>query len=495
MFRYPKGGKGSKWTTTELKAVRADWQKDILSDGDGLQGDVRVTPSGGVSVRFRYAFRWAGKSTWHQCGTWPTVAIAEARERRNAARILVGRGINPNDQKKVDRIEAQARLTATIAEAARLEAENLSFRALFDAWLSDGVARQDGNAELRRTFEKDVLPSIGETPVRLVDDAKWLEVLRAVGRGRGAGRTAQRMLTEVRQLYRWAIKRKPWRALLPDGNPAELVEPEQVALDTYGDGVRERDLSPTEIRELFGVFGDMRSRYNALPDGKKYSGVRPMKRENELALWIALGTTCRIGELLKARWEKVDLKKGEWFVPAADTKTKVNWDVFLSDFALRQFKELHTLTGNTPWCFPALRVGRERDGAHAAVNHVGEKTVTKQVGDRQIRFMKRAAPLDRRKNDDSLVLAEGANGEWGAHDLRRTGATMMQALDVPTEHINRCQNHKMPGPKAQKHYLHHEFAREKRAAWQRLGDHLDAILNAASDADAEELLEPVRMAA
>jgi hypothetical protein len=39
--------------------------------------------------------------------------------------------------------------------------------------------------------------------------------------------------------------------------------------------------------------------------------------------------------------------------------------------------------------------------------------------------MKRKRPLGRRREDDSLVLADGVNGEWGPHDLRRTGATMM----------------------------------------------------------------------
>ena len=37
---------------------------------------------------------------------------------------------------------------------------------MFEAWLSDGVSRDDDNAELRRTFEKDVMPFIGDKPVR-----------------------------------------------------------------------------------------------------------------------------------------------------------------------------------------------------------------------------------------------------------------------------------------------------------------------------------------
>ena len=46
------------------------------------------------------------------------------------------------------------------AKAAALAADK-PLRDLFESWLADGVSRKDGNAELRRTFEKDVLPTIG----------------------------------------------------------------------------------------------------------------------------------------------------------------------------------------------------------------------------------------------------------------------------------------------------------------------------------------------
>ena len=106
-----------------------------------------------------------------------------------------------------------------------------------------------------------------------------------------------------------------------------------------------------------------------------------------------------------------------------------------------------------------------------------EKGASKQVGDRQVRFMSREGSLDHRKHDDSLALANGERGVWTLHDLRRTGGTLMQAMGVPLDVINRCQNHKLPGPKVRRHYLHHDYANEKRDAWNRLGQHLEKILS------------------
>ena len=73
----------------------------------------------------------------------------------------------------------------------------------------------------------------------------------------------------------------------------------------------------------------------------------------------------------------------------------------------------------------------------------------------------RSKPLAGRHHDDSLVLSKGTKGEWTPHDLRRTGATMMQELGVTLEIIDRCQNHLLGGSKVRRHYLHHDYAKEK----------------------------------
>lgn len=79
-------------------------------------------------------------------------------------------------------------------------------------------------------------------------------------------------------------------------------------------------------------------------------------------------------------------------------------------------------------------------------------------------------------HDDTLVLADGQNGDWTPHDLRRTSATMMQALGVSLDAIDHCQNHVLAGSRVRRHYLHHDYAGEKKRAWNLLGDRLSAVL-------------------
>lgn len=472
MTRYPKSGKGSRWTEVAMKAVTAAWLGDTLADGDGLNGEVRVSADGCVTVGFRYGYKWLGAGKKHFCGTWPDVSLAAIRAERDRARALVKTGVNPTDAKRVAKVEAQAEVEATLAMAARQEAENLPVRRMFEAWLLNGVRRADDNGELRRSFEKDVLPLIGAKPVRAVEEGDLRKVLRAVI-ARGTYRMASRIHADMVQLFSWAEERKPWRALMVEGNPTKLVDLSKLLPHGCNpDAERDRVLSADELRELRVKFANMEASYAAAPAGTKYSVDRPLKTETQLAIWICLGTLCRIGELLKSRWENVNLTTGEWFVPACDTKTGVDWRVYLSPFAVRQFKALHALTGNTPFCFPA----RAPAGV-APAQHVCTKSVSKQIGDRQTQFKKRAGPLTHRKHDNSLVLSAGKRGEWTPHDLRRTGATMMQQLGVSLDLIDRCQNHVLAGGRVRRAYLHHDYAAEKREAWTKLGDRIDVLLD------------------
>ena len=464
MTRYPKSGKGSRWTIKELDAIKPEWKGDTLSDGDGLSGDIRFSSS--ISIHFRYAFKWVDKVAWHYCGSYPANDMTSIREERNKARELVKSGIDPRAKKKVVKIEAQAAIEATIKADEQKRSSALTFNDLYSVWIKDGVNRSDGNKYIIQSFGKHAIPVLGNIEVRNFTEHHLRDTYRTII-ATGKTPTAVELSKDIGQMLRWAEKRKPWRALLIDGNPAELVDIRQLVPNDYSKE-RKRQLSAEEIINLKIIFDTMTRNYADAP--QKYGTERPLKLESQIALWLCLGTICRIGELLMAEWKHVNFEQRTWFIPAANTKgergRKKDQIVYLSDFTLNQFKLLHTLTGDSEWVFPA----RYKAG------HVDDKSVSKQVGDRQVKFKNRSRKLQCRVENNSLVIGDE---EWTPHDLRRTGATLMQKLKISREVINLCQNHVI-GSKVDRVYLLDDYADEKREAWIKLGDRLEAIIGTAN---------------
>uniref|UniRef100_UPI0033402B8C tyrosine-type recombinase/integrase n=1 Tax=Castellaniella defragrans TaxID=75697 RepID=UPI0033402B8C len=408
-----------KITTKELAALtEADHNRVIREEG-GLIGKVR-SGMRGITVLFRYEYWLEGSKRDQRLGSWPKKSLADLRAERDKLRVIVSDGIDPNAARKAARIEKQQAVQATIAAAEVKRKAALTVKDLYDDWIKNGVARKDDNAELIRLFNKDVLPIIGRKELRLLTDAHIRDMLRKQ-RKRGVIRQTIITFSDLRQMLAWGEKRQPWRGLLIDGNPADLVDIEKLIPDDY---VEERDrvLPPDEIRELSNIFIRTTKEYEAAPAGKKYDYERPLKRETQIALWLCLGTLCRIGELLMAKPEHVDLDKGTWFIPRSNVKgrrqQKQEHTVFLSPFTKRLFQELKDLAGDNEWLFPARNKADQE-------SHICLKSVSRQVGDRQTRFKNRSKPLSHRQHNDSLVLSDGANGEWTPHDLRRTGATVI----------------------------------------------------------------------
>ena len=145
---------------------------------------------------------------------WPKKSLAQIRAERDEVKATVTKGIDPATARKAAKIEAQAAIATTIAEAELQAAENKTVADLFEDWLRDGVSRQDGNAELIRSFKKDVLPLIGKKPIRNLTEKDLLAVLRSI-KARGLNRAVVIRSKDIGQMLRWGEKRKPWRTLMP----------------------------------------------------------------------------------------------------------------------------------------------------------------------------------------------------------------------------------------------------------------------------------------
>ena len=463
-------------TVKELEALRAEDKGRILTDGGSLKGQVYVAKDGTVSVQFRFAYKFAKASKSILVGTWPKMGLAEIRKARDGWRVQIRSGIDPVAERRKITDEAQAAVEAERlriaaereAELLKIEADRqeailfqkqrlqqlaekearLSVKGLFGQWQRlELIQRADKGAEVERSFNRDVFPLIGEMAAEDVTKAHIQEIVDTI-KGRATEtmtmvRTAKKTLADLRQMFGFALDRD----YIP-ADPTARIKKARLGADVE----RDRVLTEDEVMELF----------RRLPS----SGLTDTA---QLALMLQLGTLARIGEVLSARWEHVDLTRRLWTLP--ETKNGRRHDIYLSDFAVDCLKRLKEMTGLTPWLFPARR--QKKDQPDFA-DHVCEKTVTKQVGDRQRSSGK---PMSgRSKVVDGLVLP---GGRWTPHDLRRTGATYMAELGVLPDVVERCLNH-IEEKKVKRIYQRAQYEAPMRNAWASLGDRIQTLRSKAS---------------
>ena len=151
-------------------------------------------------------------------------------------------------------------------------------------------------------------------------------------------------------MFEWAAKRRPWR-LLYEVNPVEEVDIERMLPADYQDWC-DRVLEDDEIIELRNRFQVIRNTWD-FRTGVRRGLARPIPREHELAVWITLATLVRVNEICAAQWRAhINFEKATWYVPASQSKNRKAFIIHLSAFALRLLRELHELTGHTPYLLP-----------------------------------------------------------------------------------------------------------------------------------------------
>lgn len=85
-------------TDAKLRVLKPRQSVYRIADGQGLAIEVRTT--GARLWRFRY--RFSGIANMLSLGEYPGVSLIEARKRRDAARVLLGDGVDPSMQRKAD---------------------------------------------------------------------------------------------------------------------------------------------------------------------------------------------------------------------------------------------------------------------------------------------------------------------------------------------------------------------------------------------------------
>src|SRR5262249_24161832 len=298
-------------TATRVRGAKPGQRPIKLSDGGGLH--LLIQPHG--SKLWRLAYRFVGKQKTLSLGMYANSSLQEARERREAAKRLLAKGIDPSEQRRLDKqIAATGSTFKAVAEefSGKLVREGRSPRTLKKLrWLLDLA-----------------YPSIGERRVAEITAPELLSVLRKV-EARGKYETACRLRSTCGMVFRYAIA--TGRA---ERDPSADL---RGALTTPKVKHRSAIVDPVEIGALLRAIED----YDGLPLTKA-------------ALRLAPLVFVRPGELRKAEWAEFDLERAEWRIPAAKMKMRRLHRVPLSKQALAIIRDLQALSRGGGWLFPSV---------------------------------------------------------------------------------------------------------------------------------------------
>lgn len=423
---------GSKLTVIQLKALSTHDVGTSIREEGGIKGKVRSTNKG-ISVDFSFEYKYKNKKKDIRLGSWPKNDLKEIRYKRNSYRTLLDQNIDPTDEIKLSRqIDSAIKTDQAEIDTCPTIVE------LFERWREiELINRKDKGQEAERMFKKDVFPIIGQIKAA---EVKKVDIVKITNRvlSRGNQRMPKVVLAEIRQMFTFAQEQD-----IVENNPTATIRKSRLGAP---DKPRERVLSDEEIKQLYvatSIDG------NLMPSTK-------------LAIWIMLSTCCRIGEICKAKWQDIDLISKVWLIPSENSKNSIPHTIYLSDFAVDLFNELHGFKVSSDWLFPNI----------TKTSHVTKNSISKQVHDRQLEEGK-ARLSGRSKNTRLLSLI---NGIWTPHDLRRTGATIMGRLGVNSDVIEKCLNHTEQN-RLKRTYQRQTYAEEQKEAWKILGNHLSKILS------------------
>jgi len=250
-------------------------------------------------------------------GAWPDISLADARKRRDVARLKVLDGIDPTLERK-----RKKRL-------ARMNAGN-SFKSVAEDFIKvrmEDSGKAESTIRKARWYVSLLEPDIGRRPINDIEPVEVLESLKKIER-RGHRESANRTRALASRVFRHGIA----CSLCKSDPAAHLGDALATPIVTH----RAAILDPDKFGQL-------------LRDIDEFTGT-PLVR---IAMQLLPHIMTRPGEMRMGQWSEIDWGQRIWNIPAERTKLRRLHAVPLSDQVMLLLRELHCHTGGFEKMFPA----------------------------------------------------------------------------------------------------------------------------------------------
>jgi integrase len=264
-----------------------------------------------------------------------------------------------------------------------------------------------------------VLPQWGDRKLREIRRRDVFDLMDHIIDA-GAPTSANRVLSILKTLYRWALNRE----YVESSPVAGLEKPTE-------EKSRDRTLTDSELLAVWRAAEQIDWPYGAI-------------------ILLLTCTGCRRDEVGGMRWSEIDLERKVWIIPGDRRKAGIAHEIPLSNMAMKVLKLLPRFA-SSDYVFPARprKAGGQGRGYFSG-------------------WSKGKARLD------ALSGVKGAT----VHDIRRTVATKLQTLKIPTAVVEEVLGH-VTGSRAGivRVYQRYKFESEKKAALDKWARYLQGLLN------------------
>ncbi len=296
----------------QIKNAKPKDKDYTLTDGNGLQ--LLIKSSGTKLWEIRYTIN--GKRKKGSLGTYPNVALIKAREIAQMYQKMILDGIDPIEKKreqKTNRAEVE-------------KAKEHTFEKLFYEWLEHKKGRivESSYIKLKRTFENNFLPELGNRQVETITAKEYKELVLKM-KDRGAESYAHKAKSMLSGFLKYLDEK-------------DIIAAPSLVMNNTLPKPKETNLAHITNTKTLGQL---------LKAINEYSGDVSTK----YALMFAPLVFVRPINIRFMEWSEVDFEKKIWRIPAEKMKMREPHIVPLSRQAVEILEDVYKFSGDCKLVF------------------------------------------------------------------------------------------------------------------------------------------------
>lgn len=323
-------------TNTEVKQAKPRDKEFNLSDGDGLM--LRVKPNGSKLWLFNYCRPFTKIRTNISFGSYPALSLLDARLKRQDARALLAKDIDPRTHK-------------TEHDDSKKEELNNTLKIVASNWFEIKKTKVNPNTakDLWNSLENHIFPKLGKHPVNTLKAITVIETIKPLA-AKGSFEVVKRLCQRINEIMTYAANTGLIDSNTLTGINQAFEAPKTTNMPT---------LKPEELPELM-----------------KAINTASIKIVTRILIQWQLHTMVRPSEAAGAKWSEIDFEKRLWSIPAERMKKKRDHLVPLTNEMFNLLKTIKPISGHREFIFPADRNPKKHtnnETANMALKRMGFK--------------------------------------------------------------------------------------------------------------------------